>query len=201
MNEAAIIVSESMLGAYHKKVTLGKIVFKIYQPTVKHLCSILCNASGNINDEVKRLEVIATMPEHIEACALSLSFAVSIKRPAIFQRLAYHYIRNYATFDQIATAFSILAGVINAKEFFEKVTIDRTRSSSTVTTVGANTLYGSVISLMENLHLSYKEAFEVLPYPQMLIMSADKLRVLSPNEQLITRGSGKEMAERRRRRK
>lgn len=198
MNEAAIIVSESILGTYHKKVELGRMKFKIYQPTVKHLCSILGRASGSISDEVKRLEVIASMPEHIEECALALSYAVSIKRPAIFQRLAYRYIRRYATLGQITAAFTILAGVINAKEFFETITIDKTKSENTVTTVGANTLYGSVVSLMENLHLSYKEAFEVIPYPQMLIMSSDKLRVLSPNEQLITKTSGKEMAKRRR---
>lgn len=199
MNEAAIIVAESLLGTYHKKVTLGRMTFNLYQPTVKDLCNILNCSNVSITDEVKRLELIATMPEHIEECACALSFAVTIKKPFL-QRAVNWYITRYATMKQITAAFQVLAGVINGKEFFEKVKFDKTRSESTAVTVGANTLYGAVISLMESLHLSYSEAFEKIPYPQMLIMSADRLRALSPSEKVITQSSGKEMAARRRRR-
>lgn len=199
MNQAARIVAESLLGAYHKKVILGRMNFRIYQPTVKNLCNILGGSGIVINDEVKRFELIAAMPEHIEECARALSFAISIKKSTLFQVLAYHYIRNYATMEQIVEAFNILTEVINGKEFFDNVKMDKVRSESTAVSIGANTIYGSVISLMESLHLSYHEVFEDIPYPVMLVMSADKLQVLSPSEKLVQNSTGKEMAERRRR--
>lgn len=49
---------------------------------------------------------------------------------------------------------------------------------------------------MENLHLSYKEVFEEIPYARLLVMQKDKLRVVTG--QVIRKGSAKEMAKRRR---
>ena len=45
--------------------------------------------------------------------------------------------------------------------------------------------------------MSHKEAFEVIPYPVMLIMNADKLRPLGMNEKKVNKISGKELAGRR----
>lgn len=50
---------------------------------------------------------------------------------------------------------------------------------------------------MENLHLSYREVFEEIPYTRLLIMQKDKLRVVTG--QIVRKGSAKEMAKRRRR--
>lgn len=45
---------------------------------------------------------------------------------------------------------------------------------------------------MENLHLSYKEVFEVIPYRNLVIMQKDKLRE-SGEEDNVTFKSGREM--------
>lgn len=197
MNAAKIIAS-SIMGTYYKEVKLGNFTFKIYQPTIKNLCNILNDGGISLNDNMKKLELIAQMPEQIEECARSLSYAISIKKPEMYRKMVYHYILNFATMEQIAVAFYVLSVVINGKELFDSVPFDRVHSENKAETVGANSIFGTLVSLMENLHLSYTDAFEVIPYPVMLVMSADKLRVLGANESKIVPVSGREFAERRR---
>lgn len=48
---------------------------------------------------------------------------------------------------------------------------------------------------MENLHLSYKEVFEEIPYRNLCLMSKDKIHVCYGTK--VTRVSGKEMMNRR----
>lgn len=57
-------------------------------------------------------------------------------------------------------------------------------------------MLGQIASFMEELHLSYKEVFEVIPYRNLIIMQKDKLHEV--HGELIQRSSGKEMAARRR---
>lgn len=57
-------------------------------------------------------------------------------------------------------------------------------------------MLGQIASFMEELHLSYKEVFEVIPYRNLIIMQKDKLH--EAHGELIQRSSGKEMAARRR---
>lgn len=40
-------------------------------------------------------------------------------------------------------------------------------------------MLGQIASFMENLHLSYKEVFEVIPYRNLIIMQKDKLHTVS----------------------
>lgn len=51
---------------------------------------------------------------------------------------------------------------------------------------------------MENLHLTYNEVVDIIPYRTLVIMQRDKLHETMHKVHKI---SGKEMAERRRRRK
>lgn len=85
--------------------------------------------------------------------------------------------------------------MINGKELFDSVTIDKFRSKNgTAETIGANSIFGAMGSLMDSLHLTYKEAFEVIPYPCLLMMNADKLRVLGAGEDKMVEVTGKELA-------
>lgn len=197
MNNAANVVASSIIGAYYKEVKLGKFTYKIYQPTVKEMCLIFGNNSTSINDNMKRFELIAQMPERINECARALSYAVSIRKPELFRKATYQYIAHYATMEQIETAFYVLANVINGKELFDSVKLDQVKSESKAESIGGNSIFGAMCSLMENLHLSHKEAFEVIPYPVMLMMNADKLRSLGINEKKVNKISGKELAGRR----
>lgn len=58
-------------------------------------------------------------------------------------------------------------------------------------------MLGQIASFVENLNLSYSEVFEVIPYRNLIIMQKDKLHVATGT--VVKKGSGKEMAERRRR--
>lgn len=40
-------------------------------------------------------------------------------------------------------------------------------------------MLGQIASFMENLHLSYKEVFEVIPYRNLIVMQKDKLHTVS----------------------
>lgn len=201
-NNAAKVVADSILGTYYKEVKLGKFTYRIYQPTIKDLLNILGGSQVRINESMKRMELIAQMPEHIEECARAISYAVSINKPEAYRKTAYQYIIHYATMEQIVNAFAVLSGVINGKELFDSVKMDKVHSKNGPSqTVGANSIFGAMGMLMDNLHLSYKEVFETIPYPCLLMMNADKLRVLGPGDERLVEVDGKEffrmMAERR----
>lgn len=105
MSKASYIVAGSIIGAYYKEIQLGKITYKIYQPTIKEMCLIFGNNSTSINDNMRRFELIAQMPEHVNECARALSYAVSIRKSELFRKATYQYILHYATMEQIESAF------------------------------------------------------------------------------------------------
>lgn len=195
INNAAKVVADSLLRTYYKEVKLGKFTYRIYQPTIKDLLNILGDTGLSVNEGMKRMELIAQMPEHIEECARAISYAVSINKPEVYRKMVYQYIAHYATMEQIVKAFVVLSGVINGKELFDCVKQDRVHSKNGAPqTVGANSIFGAMGLLMDNLHLSYKEAFETIPYPCLLMMNSDKLRVLGANEEKLVEVTGKEFA-------
>lgn len=61
--------------------------------------------------------------------------------------------------------------------------------------MGNDTMLGQIASFMENLHLSYKEVFEIIPYRNLVIMQKDKLHEVYG--ELVNKVSGKELAARR----
>ena len=46
-------------------------------------------------------------------------------------------------------------------------------------TVGNTTFFGQIAHLIDTLHLSYTEVFEVIPYRNLLMMQRDKLHTVS----------------------
>lgn len=63
-------------------------------------------------------------------------------------------------------------------------------------TVGNKTFFGQISSLMDALHLSYTEVFEVIPYRNLLMMQRDKLHAVYGGEK-VSNTSGKDMLKRK----
>lgn len=63
-------------------------------------------------------------------------------------------------------------------------------------TVGNTTFFGQIAHLIDTLHLSYTEVFEVIPYRNLLMMQRDKLHAVYGGQK-VNRISGKELANRR----
>lgn len=57
-------------------------------------------------------------------------------------------------------------------------------------------MIGQIASFIENLHLSYYEIFEVIPYRNLIIMQHDKLHTVYGDK--VEHQSGESMAQRRR---
>ena len=53
-----------------------------------------------------------------------------------------------------------------------------------------------IAHLIDTLHLSYTEVFEIIPYRNLLMMQRDKLRAVYGGQK-VNRISGKELANRR----
>ena len=54
--------------------------------------------------------------------------------------------------------------------------LEHGKNNSTTDIIGGDTMFGQITSFIENLHLSYKEVFEVIPYRNLVMMMADKQR-------------------------
>ena len=72
---------------------------------------------------------------------------------------------------------------------------ERVDAGSKTETVGKTTFFGQIAHLIDTLHLGYTEVFEIIPYRNLLMMQRDKLHSVSG--QKVNRISGKELANRR----
>lgn len=75
---------------------------------------------------------------------------------------------------------------------------ERVDAGSKTETVGNTTFFGQIAHLIDTLHLSYTEVFEIIPYRNLLMMQRDKLRAVYGGQK-VNRISGKELANRRKR--
>lgn len=107
------------------------------------------------------------------------------------------YARHYGDYQQIRIAAQKIADVTTGKDLLESVKIDKTRKKAIVETVGNNSIAGIMATMMEHLNISYQDAFERVNYPTMMLMMIDKVRSLVGDEKKIVKGSGREMAARR----
>lgn len=57
--------------------------------------------------------------------------------------------------------------------------LERNKNNSKTQIVGNDTVFGQIATYMENLHLSYTEVMEIVPYRNLLAMQRDKLREAS----------------------
>lgn len=52
---------------------------------------------------------------------------------------------------------------------------ERNKNRSKTTVIGNDIMHGQIATFMENLHLSYKEVFEIIPYRNLVLMQQNKL--------------------------
>lgn len=72
---------------------------------------------------------------------------------------------------------------------------ERVDAGSKTETVGNTTFFGQIAHLVDTLHLSYTEVFEVIPYRNLLMMQRDKLHAVGG--QKVNESSGKDMLKRK----
>ena len=75
---------------------------------------------------------------------------------------------------------------------------ERVDAGSQAETVGNTTFFGQIAHLIDTLHLTYTEVFEVIPYRNLLMMQRDKLHAVYGGQK-VKKISGKELANRRKR--
>lgn len=73
---------------------------------------------------------------------------------------------------------------------------ERVDADSKTETVGNTTFFGQIAHLIDTLHLSYTEVFEIIPYRNLMMMQRDKLHVVYGGHK-VNKISGKELAKRR----
>lgn len=69
--------------------------------------------------------------------------------------------------------------------------LERNKNNSKTKIVGNDTVFGQIATYMENLHLSYSEVLEVIPYRNILAMQQDKLR--EATGELVQKVSSREL--------
>ena len=52
---------------------------------------------------------------------------------------------------------------------------ERNKNNSKSSIIGNDIMHGQIASFMENLNLSYREAFEIIPYRNLIMMQQNKL--------------------------
>lgn len=198
MNKAADLVSRFLTGDYYKEVVLGHMTLKMYPPTIKELINIFPRWELSVQETTTRAEIMSKMPENSWQSAGIVSRACIRGQRTGFKRAALQqYIMHYASHEEITNAVMQLSIVIRGDELFKECQLDKTVREKASIILGNNNMMGQVASFIENLHLSYNEVLNEIPYPVLLMMSSDKLRTLSPDEKIIRRMSGQEFMKRR----
>ena len=184
MSKSADIVARSLLNTHHVSVKLGVLKFRVYQPFVKDLARAF--AGGKIDVSISGRQKYSM--ETISKLLFRRSWC---------QKLILWNAKRYATCEEISAATMKIADIVSGKDLFDSVKIDKTRRKTVSETVGNNTITGIIATMMDQLNISYNEAFQGINYPTMLLMMTDKVRTLVGDEEKIVRGSGADMARRR----
>lgn len=185
MNEAAKLVCEALLGERHKVVVLGGLKFKIYSPAIGKIAKVF-KADYSVEENLTMISAMAEMPEKLDDMAKSLSIVIKCWSLPI-----YWWIKYRATGREVMQAVEAFNSLIRGDDFATYCKLDKERMETTANVIGQKTLLGAVATFMENLHLSYNEVVYEVPYENLLLMSADKLRVAQGD--VIKEITGKEM--------
>lgn len=167
---------------YYETVKLGGVTFRAYQPTIIHLdkCGFALETSDN------KLEVLAMLND--EAIRI-LAYMLTFKFP-IFRRLVFLFIKHFSTWGEIKEAYEIVHGIVYGYTLFKSCNLDQV-SSKEIDVVGGKSLIGQIASFAEYLGFTLDEILKV-PYPILLLMCADKQRVLGEDDVVKRKVSGRE---------
>lgn len=59
-----------------------------------------------------------------------------------------------------------------------RLSSERSSDGGKTKIAGNNTIHGQIATFMENLHMTYNEVFEVIPYRNLILMQKDKLHTV-----------------------
>lgn len=188
MSKSSSIVAMSLLNRHHVGIRIGRLTFRVYQPYIKDLVRAFSGDSAaswsSMSDNIS-IDVIARL----------------LYNNRVFQRLFVWYAKRYATYEQIRAAAQAIAEVITGQDIFKVVKVDKVKRNKLSQIVGNNTIVGVMAMIVEYLHLSYRDVYEGINYPTLLLMMTDKARSLGSDEEKVVKISGKDMAERRKKNK
>ena len=173
MNQASKIVSDALLGMDFKNVEIGGVVYTIKPPTIKVICRAIHHFSNVGMEGDNIMEAIKELPEATEDMLKGISCFIC-GNDSLVKEL------ENGTFEEVKDALDE----------------ERVDAGSKTETVGNTTFFGQIAHLIDTLHLSYTEVFEVIPYRNLLMMQRDKLHAVYGGQK-VNRISGKELANRR----
>lgn len=168
---------------YYEVVKLGRLSFKVWQPTILDIDSY--NLEMDTSD--KKLNVLSNINEH----PVKLLAQIVSKKAPFLKGLISFYIKHFATWVQIHEAYSVVHGVFYGSALFESSRLDRV-TSPVSDTAGGRTILGQIAGFTEHLGISLNEALNT-PYPVLLLMSADKQRVLGEDDVIKRRVNAKDI--------
>lgn len=178
------MIRGALSGTYHKNVRLGKRIFKLYQPNIIQIDEVGFDIKKVEGSAIDIMANITNDPVNI------LSYALTIKKTS-FRGRVKRYITKHATWEQIKVAFIELYNIIYGVDLFKSCNLDEVTSKE-LDVIGGKTLAGQIPSFSEYLHISYSDIIKI-PYPVLLLMVADKQRLLGEDDTVKIKVSGREM--------
>lgn len=169
--EGEKLVCSSIIGADFEEVIINGIAYQVKAPVIKIIagaCFYLTEVKNN--RFLQSFLCIGGLDSIL--CALSWFIQGNILLKKELSKGSY-----YEILEALDKAYSL----INIKPFIEGISFSQEYKNdvSKIEVVGNDTLLGQIASFMENLHLTYTEVLEVIPYRNLVIMQKDKLHTTS----------------------
>lgn len=122
MNEAAKLVSDSLIGNGFKTISLAGTTYKIYPPSIKIICRGI-NRWSDVDfdhEEQNTFSVIAQIPSNASSILRGISsFIIGDVRFAHYKSTRLYKRLECATPHEISMAIAIIIEMIGAQDFFD----------------------------------------------------------------------------------
>lgn len=168
---------------YYEVVVLRGVPFKVHQPTLLDLDRI----GFNVESSDVKLEVLALMDDSL----LKILAQILTKKHPYLRKVVQFFLKHFVTWEEIKNAFVVFHGVAFGSTLFKSCNLDKVKSKA-IDIIGGKTLLGQIPSFTEYLGFTLNEVLAT-PYPVLLLMCADKQRVLSDDDVVKTKVSGLDM--------
>ncbi len=122
MNEAAKLVSDSLIGNNYKTISIANKTYKINPPSIKVICRGISEwADVDFNhEEQNTFSVIAQIPNNASSILRGISsFIVGDVRFAHYKSIRLYKRLGHATPHEISIATALIIEMIGAQDFFD----------------------------------------------------------------------------------
>ena len=204
MNRASTLIAAAIRRNNYVRITLGRFRFRIYAFVIWDICLVIEKYSET-SFPLEKIWWFRVIDNNSDSLCRAVSIAVT--QHGIFRSirafLIYKFIRRYATISQLYKAAKACGEMINGTEMFTRCKLSPSDNSSNTDKSGNNNMIGQIASFLD-LGISYDEAVKKIPYQNLLMMCADKLRFdysSGDTQKKVEKISGKDMLNRKRGRK